>query len=385
MAALALALVAALLVLVAVIWAWTRDRRELQLRDAEVATLRRQLERGEELEGHLSAALDAIDMGVLLARPDGTVVFRNDAAGVFAGARHSAALVEAAVDELLAQALRGQPGKREVDLFGPPSSAYLVRSYPLTTRADGDEQLAGAFVLVEDITERRRIDQVRRDFVANISHELRTPIGAIAVSGELVADSDDATARRLAENMAEQAVRVSNTIDDLLQLASIEFGDDTEVEPVEVAEVVEQAVARLAEAAEQRGVTIRTVFHDRPVVQGDRLQLRSAIVNLVDNAVKYDQPGGTVTVEVKVADGNVVLEVTDDGVGIPARDLDRVFERFYRVDRARSRETGGTGLGLAIVRHIASNHGGEVTVTSQEGVGSTFALVLPLERPGGHR
>ena len=384
MAALAAALVAALLILIGLAWAWSRDRRGLRRSEAEVAHLHHRLARGEELEAQLYAALDTIDLGVLLARTDGTVVFRNDAAGVLARARHTAALVEAATQELLSQALRGEPGTREVDLFGPPSSTFLVRAFPLTTRVQDTERLAGAFVLVEDITERRRIDQVRHDFVANISHELRTPIGVMAVSGDALAEEHDPeTVRRLAANIADQAVRMSETIDDLLELASIESKDERPTEPVDLVELLAGVVEEFRPAAEQADVAIETTVPFRLVVPGDRRQLRTALANLLDNAVKYGG-GGKVTVELEEWQGDALVHVSDTGVGIPDRDLDRVFERFYRVDRARSRDTGGTGLGLAIVRHVAHNHRGEVSVTSREGEGSTFSLRLPMAvEPGG--
>jgi two-component system sensor histidine kinase SenX3 len=258
-----------------------------------------------------------------------------------------------------------------------------VRAFPLSPRAD-TARPAGAFVLVEDISEGRRIDQVRRDFVANISHELRSPIGALRVLAEAVVESDDPEATdRLANRMIREVDRIGSTIGDLLELANIEFDEDANHVPVSLGAVVEEAVGRVAASAEQHGVAIQVSLVPAVVVRGDRRQLVSAVTNLLDNAVKYDSGGKPVDLAVTVGDAEARIAVTDHGVGIPARDLDRVFERFYRVDRARSRDTGGTGLGLAIVRHVAQNHGGSVDVESKEGEGSTFTLVLPVAERSG--
>jgi len=354
------------------------QQRRLDDLEIESTDLHELLDRNTELEGQLAQALDSMDMGVILARADSTVVFRNSAADVFVAARHGKALVEAATQELLAQALAGRAAEREIELFGPPLTSFVVRAFPLTTTIDRARGPIGALALVEDTTERSRIDQVRRDFVANISHELRTPIGAMGLLAETIHGEDDPeTVERLSGRMVDEAERVSRTIDDLLELSRIEFGDDTHIDELAVEEVVDEAVGRLRAAAEQREVTIDVLIRGNPRIRGDRRQLVSALFNLIDNAVKFSPPHRPVVVDAQIVGDAVTLSVTDAGIGIPARDLDRIFERFYRVDRARSRETGGTGLGLAIVRHVASNHGGDVTVSSREGDGSVFTLVLP--------
>jgi two-component system sensor histidine kinase SenX3 len=183
--------------------------------------------------------------------------------------------------------------------------------------------------------------------------------------------------------MILEADRVSRTVDDLLELSRIEFGDDAEFEDINVLSVVAESEGRIASAAEHAEIKVRLDVPSHLQIVGDRRQLVSCMFNLLDNAVKYSPPGSEVTVEAvdDPVDGVVRLFVSDHGVGVPRRDLDRIFERFYRVDRARSRETGGTGLGLAIVRHVVSNHGGDVLVDSTEGVGTTFTLILP--RTGG--
>jgi two-component system sensor histidine kinase SenX3 len=241
----------------------------------------------------------------------------------------------------------------------------------------------GAYALVDDVTERRRIDAVRTDFVANISHELKTPVGALAVLAEtLVDETDPAVVTRIVDRMLEESHRASRTIDDLLELSRIELGDEQHRDEVEAAEVVRGAVDRAAGLAERRDIRIDAPTSGPSIrVVGDRRQLVSAVGNLVENAVKYSESGGHVQVSAAASDGWVEFTVVDHGVGIPARDLDRIFERFYRVDKARSRGTGGTGLGLSIVRHVATNHGGEVLVTSREGEGSTFVLRIPRDSP----
>ena len=326
-------------------------------------------------ETRMAHALSAIGDGIVLFDDSGEIVFRNRAAEVFLEARHGEAIVESTIEELARDALAGQDGTRTLELFGPPRRTLVLQAEPL----DDGYRSIGALVVVEDITERQRVDAVRRDFVANISHELKTPVGGIGVLAETLAEEEDLNLiRRLAQRMLHEAMRASRTIDDLLELSRIEAGESSLRDPVPVHLVLAEATERASTAAEHRDITIDLAEPPhRLQVLGDRRQLVSAVFNLLDNAIKYSAPGSTVTVSA-TTDGNAVrLSVADRGIGIPTRDLERVFERFYRVDRARSRETGGTGLGLAIVRHVASNHGGEVTVESREGVGTTVTLVMP--------
>jgi len=321
-------------------------------------------------------ALDVIPQGIVLADASGQVVFRNRAASGFFAARHSEALVESAIAELIAAAVDGEATTRTLDLYGPPRRALQLRAVPL----DGDDGTGeGAFLVVEDVSERQRLEAVRRDFVANISHELKTPVGALGLLAETLAEeTDPAVSQRLASKMQREAFRVARTIDDLLQLSQIETSELPGREPVPIHLVISEAVDRTRSGAELAGV--RLAVRDQPrrlSVVGDRRQLVSAVANLCDNAVKYSDAGAEVCISTRLEGDHVCIDVADQGIGIPARDLERVFERFYRVDRARSRDTGGTGLGLAIVRHVVSNHAGEVTVTSREGEGSTFTLRLP--------
>jgi len=346
---------------------------------------------GAELLGRLTHAVDQLEHGVVVWDARGDELFRNRAARSLAEARDGHVLVAAATEELLGEAVAGRSVRRVVELFGPPAESFVVSAYPFS-----DGVAEGALAVVEDRSLQRRTETVRRDFVANISHELKTPIGALGLLAETLRDEPDpAVVERLAERMIVEADRVSNTVDDLLELSRIEFGDDAEFEQVAVGSIVGEAEGRIASAAEHRGIKVRSDIPPSLEIQGDRRQLVSALFNLLDNAVKYSPEDSEILVEAVdgPADGVVRVYVNDSGVGVPRRDLDRIFERFYRVDRARSRVTGGTGLGLAIVRHVASNHGGEVLVESTEGVGSTFTLILPrsggiegpVDRPGDDR
>ncbi len=342
------------------------------------------------LLGRFRSVVENLQRAVVLWDGSGQELYRNAAARAMFEARDGQVLVAAAIEEVMADALAGRSVRREVELFGPPAASFLVVARPFGTvppEVGGDDLpegtvLDGAVAIVEDRSLQRRTETVRRDFVANISHELKTPIGALGLLAETVRDEPDpAVVERLAERMITEADRVGRTVDDLLELSSIEFGDDAEFEDLDVRSVVGEAESRLGSAPDHADVKIRVDVPSNLVVHGDRRQLVSAVFNLLDNAVKYSPEESEVVVEAVVSDegptSTTCLTVTDSGIGVPRRDLDRIFERFYRVDRARSRRTGGTGLGLAIVRHVASNHGGEVRVESTEGVGSAFTLVLP--------
>jgi two-component system sensor histidine kinase SenX3 len=319
----------------------------------------------------LRSVLDALAVGVVVGDAD-RVIYRNSVAAGLTGALHADVLIDEAVEAHLAAAIDGHTRRQVLDLFGPPRTVVVVQATPLDH---------GALVTIEDITERSRLDAVRTDFVANVSHELKTPVGAIAVLAEALVDEEDpAIVRRFVSKMVHEAHRVGNTIDNLLELSRIELGGEAVRLSVDVPGVIASAIDRVHSLATDRRIRVVSDIDTDATVLGDSRQLVSALGNLVENAVKYSDENSVVTVAARVVDEMLDLSVTDTGVGIPARDLDRVFERFYRVDRARSRETGGTGLGLSIVRHVATNHGGDVTVSSREGEGSTFTLRIPIVR-----
>lgn len=363
-----------------------RSRRRLAVAVARIDSLeraarvdRRRLADAARVADRLTQALSASPDAIVVCDEHGAVVHRSAAALAFERARHGAALAEQAVTELLAEALREGPAERSVDLYGPPRRSLLVRAIPL---ADQDGMI-GAVAVIEDLSERQRLEAVRRDFVANVSHELKSPIGALGILAETMQGEEDReVSRRLAERMQLEAFRVARIIDDLLDLSRIESEEEPVREPVAVHGVLALAAERIRPVAEHRGIVIELDEPPEPItVLGDRRQLVSAVHNLLENAVKYSDDNSSVEVRACASAsgraGQVEISVRDYGIGIPARDLERIFERFYRVDRARARDTGGTGLGLAIVRHVATNHGGQVRVSSQEGEGSTFTLQIP--------
>ena len=446
----------------------------------------------------LRRSLDTLTQGVVLCDENGAVIYRNGRANALMVSRHGDALAAQAVTDVLEDAWHEGSAERTLDLYGPPRRTLQVRARQID---DGRRPL-GVIALIEDVSERRRLEEIRRDFVANVSHELKTPMGALGLLAEtLVSEPDPDVAQRLAGRIHNEAFRVSRIIDDLLDLSRIESEEAPPREPVLVNLVMADAIERVRATADQRGIEI--VLHEPspPVaVLGDRRQLVSAMHALLENAITYsydnskvvvtgavqrfhaklshpsaagagngagdgsgadpttgelpavsadsasgaeagneaaapeeapvepvftpeilDQysplgqsaPGasaatgttaptmpvppvitaegevtGTAPTDPSAANApnwrieerdNVRLSVQDHGVGIPARDLDRIFERFYRVDHGRSRDTGGTGLGLSIVRHVANNHQGWVDVESREGEGSTFTLVLPVQ------
>jgi two-component system, OmpR family, sensor histidine kinase SenX3 len=460
----------------------------------------------------LRRSLDTLTQGVVLCDENGTVIYRNGRANALMVSRHGDALAAQAVTEVLEDAWHEGSAERTLDLYGPPRRTLQVRAHQID---DGRRPL-GVIALIEDVSERRRLEEIRRDFVANVSHELKTPMGALGLLAEtLVSEPDPEVAQRLAGRIHNEAFRVSRIIDDLLDLSRIESEEAPPREPVLVNLVMADAIERVRATADQRGIEI--VLHEPspPVaVMGDRRQLVSAMHALLENAITYsyddskvvvsgtvqrvnhtatrpaatpvdqlevdlgtgevflgereeaksatedeggavgtaDAEGGveepvsatpakgtavdegpvepvftpeildnfTEPAETPAAAGttvppvasaaglaapedetvavtettssipnwrieerdNVRITVQDHGIGIPARDLDRIFERFYRVDHGRSRDTGGTGLGLSIVRHVANNHQGWVDVESREGEGSTFTLVLPVQGQG---
>ena len=331
----------------------------------------------EAAAGRVEASLDSLQAGLVLCDRNGRVVAQNTAATQFLQARHGEALVAPVIKDLLEQARSGELVTTRVELHAEPRRSYEVAAGPVERAGE----TLGAVALVHDITEHDRIGSVRRDFVANVSHELKTPIGALSLLADsLAADSEPEVVARLAGRMQFEIQRVANTIDDLLTLAVLEDETGRPDAPVDVGAVVAAAVDRISEAAEQQDVKVVVSLPARlSPMRGARLHLESAVFNLLDNAVKFSDPGGRVDVTVETDGPKLTLSVTDEGIGIPAAEQSRIFERFYRVDRARSRSTGGTGLGLSIVRHAALNHGGDVSVVSREGFGAQFTVTLPLD------
>jgi two-component system, OmpR family, phosphate regulon sensor histidine kinase PhoR len=241
----------------------------------------------------------------------------------------------------------------------------------------------GAVIVLHDISELRRLERVRQDFVANVSHEFRTPLTAIQGFSETLlggALEDQQNNRRFLEIIRDHAQRLGRLTDDLLKLARIEAGKlELEFHPVPLADIIESCAATSLLKASQRNLSLDVEFpKELPAVRGDASLLREVLQNLLDNAVQYTSPGGKVSLNAARRDSEVVVTVTDTGIGIPLADKERIFERFYRVDAARSREVGGTGLGLSIAKHIVEAHGGRIWVESAVGQGSQFHFAIPL-------
>jgi two-component system sensor histidine kinase SenX3 len=258
-------------------------------------------------------------------------------------------------------------------------TSLAVRAAPLDAAVGGGGLV---LLLVEDQTESRRVEEVRRDFVANTSHELKTPVGALALLAETVEDAadDPEAVRRFASRMRQEAARLTNLVQDMITLSRIQAAEPIpDPVPVQLDDVVAEALDRCRMKASARGIDLVALGEDGLSVLGDEDLLVTALRNLLENAVAYSPDKTRVDVSTRQASADAVeISVADQGIGIPERDLERIFERFYRVDPARSRATGGTGLGLAIVKHVTAAHGGKVTVVSAEGAGSTFTLRLPL-------
>lgn len=363
----------------------------------------------------LRAIVEAAPFGIVALDGMGRVLALNPAA-----ARMLGAPPERLTGRLLIEAVRAprlQAMLHEAERSGAPAEAELtfaIAGQTRTTRAVAAPLLraatrAACVVVLEDVTELRRLETVRTEFVANVSHELRTPVTNVRGYAETLLESFtlEEQARDFVEVIQRNATRLGRIIDDLLLLATLESAaerapehapgnvtDDAredapktaplDMEPVEVRAVLMEGIESHEELARRKGVRVECMCEDSLRVQGNAGLLRHAVSNLVENAVKYSPEGGTVHVRSTVLEGQVLIEVQDRGPGIPAQHLARLFERFYRVDRARSRASGGTGLGLAIVKHVAQVHGGTVDVESRtsaagsaQGPGSCFRLRLP--------
>jgi two-component system, OmpR family, sensor histidine kinase SenX3 len=281
----------------------------------------------------------------------------------------------------LVRSVRRDGEARTVDLQLSRGARVAV-TYLTARAAPFDDSLI--LILADDQTAARRINETRRDFVANISHELKTPIGAMSLLAEAVEDAadDPAAVRKFASRMGIESARLTDLVAQIIELSRLQF-DDPLVDPeiVDIAEVLTEAVERRRMDAERHQVTLTVAGAAGTRVLGNAHQLGVAIGNLVENAIAYSDPGARVVVaahaHARSDDEYVEITVSDNGIGIPPAELDRIFERFYRVDYARSRANGGTGLGLAIVKHVAAIHGGDVSVWSQVGQGSTFTIRIP--------
>ncbi|MCM3885435.1 cell wall metabolism sensor histidine kinase WalK [Frankia sp. R82] len=289
-------------------------------------------------------------------------------------------------DLVRATRLAGRDHERQIDL-PPVPEPPLTRPRPdqealaVRTRARLLDSTGHVAVILDDITESRRVEAVRRDFVANVSHELKTPVGALHVLAEAVAaaSEDPVAVRRFASRMARESDRLARLVQEIIDLSRLQGAEPLpDLRPLLTGDLLAEAVDRNRLLAQAQEISLAVIGNGALRVLGDEGQLVTAVANLLENAISYSPRGTRIVLGMRRSGTTVEISVADEGIGIAEKDLERVFERFYRADPARSRATGGTGLGLAIVKHIATNHGGAVTVWSAEGTGSTFTIRLPL-------
>ena len=338
------------------------------------------LEAPEVLPQVLLKTLQSLESESLIIIPGEQILFQSPGITNFAIVKEERITREDLMALIRVARRTNETHRSRIEIARGPIGAGK-REFEVSVSPLNDEGMV--LVLISDQSEARRIDAVRRDFVANVSHELKTPIGALGLLSEAILgakDQPDAVVK-FASRMQIEAKRLTDLVQEIIDLSRLQSSDPLQKAfDVEASDVVREAVAQAALSAESRKITVEIGEIEDATVIGDRDQLIMAVLNLVENAINYSPENTKVSVVVKVKQELLEISVTDQGIGIAEGELARVFERFYRVDPARSRMTGGTGLGLSIVKHVALNHGGDIKVWSKEGVGSTFTLQLPIAR-----
>jgi len=354
--------------------------------DSVAAKVRENYRLLDQERDRLQTILENISVGIIVVGRDLKTRMINPVAQKLLGSTEEYALGRTfteihhtpPIDRAIEKAGLGGAVSEEVRITLPRRRTLKVQASPI--RKD-DGGIAGVICILEDITSRRRLERIRRDFVANVSHELRTPVANMrAVVDALLAGaaSEPEAAECFVRDLDTESKRLADIIEDLLVLSRIESGKRAEpYGTFGVGEVLAEIVLEKAGLAKKNEVVLELGADSGAMLSGDRKLFKTACSNLVDNAIKYNRPGGRVDISVDGDDGEIAVAIADTGIGIPASEQRKIFERFYRVDKARSRETGGTGLGLSIVKHAADFHGGSVRVVSSIGEGSTFTLILP--------
>jgi two-component system phosphate regulon sensor histidine kinase PhoR len=324
--------------------------------------------------------------GVAVIEPQQKIAFSNDAFCQALGLRGlpcaGRLLVEvtrqSGLLEIVQQTLASrQEASSEIEMNTTPSRTFSVTAAPVPMG-----NTTGVLLVLHDISDLRKLERMRRDFVANVSHEFKTPLTAIQGFAETLLEGaidDKQNSRRFLEIIRDHAVRLGRVTSDLLKLSLIEAGRlELDKRPLAVRDVIDACIETVRLKAEKKQIALSAEYESGAgTIRGDSSRLREALLNLLDNALQYTPAGGRIAVRARAVDSSVVISVTDSGIGIPKSDQQKIFERFYRVDDARSREVGGTGLGLSITKHLVEAHGGRIEVESEVGRGSTFSLILP--------
>ena len=331
-----------------------------------------------ELPGLLIKTLESLEVESLVVIPGESILFQSTGISNFGVVRDERIISEDLLALIRVVRRSNETHRGNLELARGPIGVGK-RELKVSVAPLNDEGMV--LVLLSDESEARRVEAVRRDFVANVSHELKTPIGALGLLSEAILGAKDQPEEvvRFATRMQNEAKRLADLVQEIIDLSRLQSSDPLQKAfAVEVSEAIREAVSQAQFSSEQRSIYLEVGETEDATVIGDRDQIVTAIHNLIENAVNYSPENTKVSIVTKRSDGVIEVSVTDQGIGIAESDLARIFERFYRVDPARSRLTGGTGLGLSIVKHIALNHGGDVKVWSKVGVGSTFTLLLPI-------
>jgi len=331
-----------------------------------------------ELPRLLLNALNQLEGAIFVVAPGEVTIFSNEESekiGILRDQRIQSEELLASI-RVVRRTNFTQTGSIEI-ARGPVGTGTREISVRIIPLSEGDLVL----VLLSDESEAQRVHEVRRDFVANISHELKTPIGALSLLSEAVleAKDDSAAIAKFASRMQIESRRLTDLVQEIIQLSRVQDSDPLEkAESLSVSDLIKEALDQCRTTAESRKISLTFQENEDASVLGDREQLTMAFHNLIENAINYSPPDTRVAVSSRRNGGIISVAVSDQGIGIPEEEVERIFERFYRVGPARSRETGGTGLGLSIVKHVVNKHGGEISVWSAENVGSTFTIQLPI-------
>jgi two-component system phosphate regulon sensor histidine kinase PhoR len=367
---------------------WHAERKRWQAETSRCTTLADELRKTSEEADMARSIRDALlshaGLGILVLDRSLVIQSANDAAVLLLDLAckdlQGTPLADAAVGSGLVTAVErarstGSPYQTELRRLGPGAGVVTVTVAPIRDK--------GWLVLADDLTELRRAETIRRDFVANVSHELRTPMASIRAMAETLRDGaldDPEVAAHFLDTILAESGRLTRIADDLLTLSDAET-KPPDLHPVHLAEVCERVLDGLRPQAERAGLSLQQALDSSVVVMADQYRMEQVIMNLVDNAIKYTPAGGSICVVLRQEGSEAVLSVSDTGIGILQEHQERIFERFYRVDKARSRQSGGTGLGLSIVKHIVEAHGGSASVQSEYTRGSTFTVRLPAGEP----